>query len=87
MRIVNTHGALYFGTPLQEFARRREYSTGETVIQVYRYGAWVEICPGNEAAFRPMRIIPSCLNQIDYEIQQTQNPQTVPQSATTQTNV
>jgi hypothetical protein len=59
MKVVNTHGALHFGTPLQEFARRREYSTGETVIQAYRYGAWVEICPGNEAAFRPMRIIPN----------------------------
>jgi hypothetical protein len=74
MRIVNTHGALHFGTPLQEFARRREYQTGETVIQIYQYGAWVEICPGNEVAFRPMRIIPSYPN---HDYQKPQNPQEI----------
>lgn len=61
-RVTNTHGALYAGTPLQQFARLRVFANGETVIQIYQYGAWVEICPGNEAAFRPMRIIPSYPN-------------------------
>jgi len=77
-RVINTHGALYFGTPLQEFARRREYQTGETVIQVYRYGTWVEICPGNEAAFRPMRIIPSYPNLYpNHDYQNPKHPQKI----------
>lgn len=78
MKIVNTHGALYAGTPMQQFARKREYATGEIVIQVFQYGAWVEICPGSESAFRPMRIIPSYPN----EHQDTKHPKEISQIET-----
>jgi hypothetical protein len=58
MKIVNTHGLIYPGTPLQAFARLRHYADGRTELQFYG-GGWVAMCPGNEDRFKPMRIIPN----------------------------